>query len=746
MPTAPAISLTPLNETEVIGGQYLVKKGQPIVALLHKIHRDPAVYGEDANEWKPERMLDEQFNKLPPGAWKPFGNGVRACIGRPFAWQEALLVVAMLVQHFDFSMDDPSYQLHLKSTLTIKPKDFYKHAKLRDGISVTQFERNLSSGVQTPTKNSQAVDASSLNDRLAATGLAGKPLTVLYGSNTGTCQAFAQRIAADAPAHGFTATVDSLDTATGKLPTDRPIVIVTASYEGAPCDNGAQFQDWIESLKESDDSTKVSYAVFGAGHSDWKATFHKVPTAIDNILSEHQGERICTRGGADAANGDMFSDFENWEDQTFWPAMAKKYGAADSEVSKQPTQSLNVQVSSVRSSHLRADVYESVVVDSRTLSAPGVPEKRHIEIELPSDMSYKSGDYIAILPVNPESQVTRAMRRFHLAWDSVLTIGAAAGTILPTNTPISARDLFGAYVELSQPATKRNVTVLADAASNEHSKSALQQLASDDYSTEISGKRVSVLDLLDKYQDIELPLGSFIASLPPMRTRSYSISSSPLWNAHRVTLTYGVLSQPHMSGTGEYIGVASHFLSQLQKGDKIHVSVRPSHQAFHLPTDSENTPVVMLAAGTGLAPFRGFVQERAAQVGAGRKLAPAMLFLGCRDPEHDELYRSELDKWESMGAVTVVRAYSRAPDKSDGYKYTQDALWAKRAEVTELWDKGARVYICGSRELEKGVSDVCKRIAIANVKEREGRDITEEKAEKWLESVRNVRFATDVFT
>ena len=231
-----------------------------------------------------------------------------------------------------------------------------------------------------------------------------------------------------------------------------------------------------------------------------------------------------------------------------------------------------------------------------------------------------------------------------------------------------------------------------------------------------------------------------------MRTRSYSISSSPLWNAHRVTLTYGVLTQPHLSGTGEYIGVASHFLSQLQKGDKIHVSVRPSHQAFHLPTDTENTPIIMLAAGTGLAPFRGFIQERAAQVGAGRKLAPAMLFLGCRSPDTDELYRAEMDKWEAMGAVSIVRAYSRAADQSGGFKYTQDALWANRARVTELWDNGARVYICGSRELEKGVSEVCKRIAVANIKDKEDRDVSDEAAEKWLQSVRNVRFATDVFT
>ncbi|KAH0064917.1 cytochrome P450, partial [Aureobasidium melanogenum] len=72
-PTAPAFSIQPNNEIDTIGGEYTVFRGEPIVALLPKIHRDPAVYGEDANDFKPERMLDENFNKLPPNAWKPFG-------------------------------------------------------------------------------------------------------------------------------------------------------------------------------------------------------------------------------------------------------------------------------------------------------------------------------------------------------------------------------------------------------------------------------------------------------------------------------------------------------------------------------------------------------------------------------------------------------------------------------------------------------------------------------------------------
>ena len=152
----------------------------------------------------------------------------------------------------------------------------------------------------------------------------GKPMTVLYGSNSGTCQAFAQQLASNAPTHGFNAKVDTLDSAKGNLPADQPVVIITASYEGQPCDNAAHFFNWLETLK-SDDAAGVSYAVFGAGHSDWRSTFHRIPTAIDDILASSGGSRLCKMGGADAAHGDMFSDFEGWEDQ-FWRTISERYG------------------------------------------------------------------------------------------------------------------------------------------------------------------------------------------------------------------------------------------------------------------------------------------------------------------------------------------------------------------------------------------------------------------------------------
>jgi cytochrome P450/NADPH-cytochrome P450 reductase len=98
MPTAPGFYLTP-SKDETVGGKYNIAANEPVFCFLHQIHRDPQVWGPDADVFKPERMADEFFNKLPKNAWKPFGNGMRGCIGREFAWQEAQLVSGIPIAH-----------------------------------------------------------------------------------------------------------------------------------------------------------------------------------------------------------------------------------------------------------------------------------------------------------------------------------------------------------------------------------------------------------------------------------------------------------------------------------------------------------------------------------------------------------------------------------------------------------------------------------------------------------------------
>lgn len=117
----------------VVGGKYLIKKGQMISGIWRHFHRDPKVWGEDADTFRPERMLDVNFQTLPENAWKPFGDGMRACIGRGFAEQEILINMAMVLQKFDMEKVDPSYELKLKGQMGVKPVDFKIRVRRRPG-------------------------------------------------------------------------------------------------------------------------------------------------------------------------------------------------------------------------------------------------------------------------------------------------------------------------------------------------------------------------------------------------------------------------------------------------------------------------------------------------------------------------------------------------------------------------------------------------------------------------------------
>ena len=485
------------------------------------------------------------------------------------------------------------------------------------------------------------------------------------------------------------------------------------------------------------------------GHSEWAKTFQRIPKLVDQKIEELGGKRIAERGSSNAASDDMFSEFEMWEDEIFWPSVQKNYGGEAAQVSTITDEGLQVQVSHARAS-LRQDVSEGKVLSTRTLTAPGAPVKMSMEIQLPTEMGYRAGDYLAVLPTNHKDNVDRAMRYFGLNWDSNLTVNSSGTSTLPANVPLPAKDLFSAYVELTQPATKRNISTLIDFTQEQTTKDTLKKILEKGFTTQVSEKRLAILDLLEMFPTIKLPLGQFLAMVPPMRIRQYSISSSPLQSPDRCTVTFSVLKGPAFSGRGTYHGTASNYLATLEPGDVVHVAVKPSSPAFHLPADAESVPVIMISAGTGLAPFRGFVQERAAQVIAGRTLAPAILFHGCRAPNEDALYHDELELWENAGAVNVLRAFSRNPEDAKGCKYVQDRVWKEREKVRKLFKDGGRVYVCGSGPMGKAVNRTIRDIYIESMNvigdDLGGDENKETKAEEWMDRIRSERYAVDVFT
>jgi cytochrome P450/NADPH-cytochrome P450 reductase len=292
------------------------------------------------------------------------------------------------------------------------------------------------------------------------------------------------------------------------------------------------------------------------------------------------------------------------------------------------------------------------------------------------------------------------------------------------------------------------VEILAKHTSNEIDKNKLTHLSDGVvYTPAIVEHRISVLDLLETYPSIELPFASFLSMLPSLKPRHYSISSSPLANPGVCTLTYSIIDAPSLSGLPDrFQAVAGTYLQTLGPGDPIQVGVRSTNRIFRPPTNPENTPLVMFCAGSGLAPFRGFVQERAELISEGkRKLAPALLFVGCRAPDNDRLYADEFDHWTKLGAVEVYYAYSRAPESSCGCKYVQHRILHEKDRVGALWRSGAKIYTCGSRDVATEIGLAAKTL----VKERMeaiGTPFTDKQVDQWLEEKKNERFVSDIFS
>merc|ERR1712000_608626 len=327
-PTAPAFNRGQRPENKArepiptIGGGRFKVPEEGISCLMSKIHRDFTVWGADANDFNPDRMTDGKFEKLPQNAWKPFGTGSRACIGRSFAWQEAMLVLTMILQNFDVRLKDPQYEIKV-------------------------------------------------------------------GTTTGTTHHLATKLATILSGHGWAPKVLDMDEAVKKINKDALQILISSSYEGMPPDNANLFVSWLQSTEDSQLFDGVEYAVFGCGHSDWKHTFQRIPTILDDAMEAAGARRVVNRGSSDAAKGDITGQFDDWADSQLLPTVVSPGPHSSASSGHQvPTVSLTSAVAMElkeqgRAAHLQQKVDWAVIKAAGRLTPPGEPEKRHLEIKLP---------------------------------------------------------------------------------------------------------------------------------------------------------------------------------------------------------------------------------------------------------------------------------------------------------------------------------------------------------------------------
>jgi cytochrome P450 / NADPH-cytochrome P450 reductase len=699
-PTAAAFTRYPYKDA-LVGG-YLMPKGSSITALTIMLHRDKSTWGDDAEEFNPDHFRPETRASLPANAYKPFGSGQRACIGRQFALQEAVLVLGMLLQRFEF-VDQLNYQLKIKESLTIKPDGLQIGIRLRPG-------RTTGATPRAAVTTAAAVSAPEHTPRSSANVNGhNTPLMVLFGSNLGTAEGIASRIAQDGSDRGYAVTLGALDDHTGELPHEGALVVVCASYNGKPPDNAERFCRWIaDSATPSDAGAGLAFSVFGCGNMDWASTYQAVPTLIDAQLEAHGARRVHPRGEGDARS-DFDGQFSEWY-RGLWSSLAESLALPTESATVSTTaprlrltmenkQTTNPVVMSYRA-------HPSTLVINRELlengqSATDARSARHIELELPVGMEYETGDHLGVLPRNNVDLIRRVMARFGLDAGTYVTIEPTGGgtyTHLPLGGSAPLLGILGACVELQDIASRNDLAKLARYATDTEEAGKLLAMSSlDDAGREAYRKRVaaprrSVLELLDDFPSCELPFNVYLELLPPMRPRYYSISSSPAV-ASSCHLTVGVLHGPARSGDGYFNGVASNHLATSMEGSTQFTFVRKPTIPFRPPANP-HTPMIMVGAGTGMAPFRGFLQERAALAAKGVPVGKSMLFYGCRNAENDFLYSEELKAFEESGLTKLQMAFSREPGQPR--TFVQHLIEQDGDEVWDLIEGGAVIYVCGN--------------------------------------------------
>ncbi|KAI8468257.1 MAG: cytochrome P450 [Monoraphidium minutum] len=788
----------------LIKNKWLVRRGQRVIINLVALHRREDIWGGpfgDPNAFNPERFMPGACEKLGlpprhPQAFLPWGFGVRSCIGQFFALWEAKAFLAVIL---------PRFKLRAPVGYVAKPSNKEGGAApTACGLAFHIHARPNAPPTAPPAAAApaapQAAAAPAAAPAAGATAAAshGTPLAVLYGSNSGMCEDFAQQLAAKARAAGFSVTMESLDLGIsgGALPAGGAVAVVTSTYNGMPPDNAAAFAKWLTAAGEGA-AAGARFAVFGVGNSQWAATFQAFPKRVDAGLARAGGSPLLPLASVDVDQAGVTDAFEDWSDalvgaalsalgvagpapgagaaaaaaaaaadkarvEIEGPVAAGGAGAglvlAEAQITASDVAAVRELVKWTGEKDLSAGYGALEVLESRELLPPsGGRHTRHVELGLPEGMTYTAGDHLEVIPTNCPALVDAALAVLGLTgderflWTAGSKEGAARGLSASLKPPARlgarlpgvkadacARLLLSYLCDLSSLPSRKLVAALAEACPCPPEAGALRQLAGEEgYAAGVAGPKLTLVELLARFRSVPMSLGGLINALPRLAPRYYSISSSPLADPRRCSITVGLVG--FTSATGRvHTGAASGLIHTQPVGKHLIGMVRCLQSTFKLPKDP-STPIIMVGPGTGLAPMRGFLQEREALLKAGTPLGPALLFFGCRSASEDFIYRDTLEGWADSGVLSGLHvAFSRdGPSKV----YVQDLIAAQAAAAWALLEAGAYVYVCG--DARRMAPDV-RRAFMAVAREAGGR--SEASAQNWMGALLEAgRYLEDVW-
>ncbi len=545
----------------------------------------------------------------------------------------------------------------------------------------------------------------------AVTGTAaaapGGNLTILYGSQTGNAKGVASAIKAQAEARGLPVTLASMaDYKPKQLKKESHLLVIVSTYgEGEPPESAVDLHDQLKKGKIGK-LEGLKFAVLGLGDSSYEF-FCQTGKDFDDFLAKAGAERIHELASLDV---DYQDAARSWGEQAINAIAATLSTGSASSVASAVQQAVG------HSQYSKENPFPArLSVNQKITGRDSTKDIRHIEINLEeSGLSYQPGDALGVWFDNDAALVSEVLALTNLSGDEATAHGALRATL---TGHFELTRLHGGFI-----------TGLADISGN----AALKDLAGD--KAQVNGLVASaqIVDVLKRFPT-DLTAEQLIGLLRPLTPRLYSIASSQREVEDEVHLTVGVVRYPQEDGTVRSGGASSFLADRLEEGAEVRVFVEHNDN-FRLPQNPD-TPVIMVGPGTGIAPFRAFMQEREAIGASGKN----WLFFGNPHFTQDFLYQVEWQRYVKSGQLSKI---SLAFSRDQAHKiYVQDRLREAGQELYQWLEAGAHFYVCGdANHMAKDVQE-----ALLDVIAEHGQKSREE-AEEYLSELRRAkRYQRDVY-
>jgi len=536
-------------------------------------------------------------------------------------------------------------------------------------------------------------------------------LTIIYASQTGNAKGVAEALESEAQAAGVAVRLFDASDYKGKDLAKETHVIFVASTngEGEAPDNALELHEFLQS-KKAPKLPNLEYGVIGLGDSSYEF-FCQTGKDFDSFLEKLGAKRFIDRIDCDV---DYDEPAAQWRVRAL-EVVKESLASNQAEIVQLPVG----QATPSHSQYTKQNPYTATLLTSQKITGrDSGKDVRHIEIDLEeSGMSYQPGDALGVWYEN-SSELANAVAAA-VGLSGIESIDVDGESLSLHSALVSKYEITAANPQL--------VTKYAELSGSKK----LQKLVADKDKLREYASNTQVIDVL-KEKQTKLTAEELVSILRRLTPRLYSIASSQTEVDEEVHLTVAIVE--YQAGGEVRQGGASSFLGQrLEEGDQVKVFIEHNNN-FKLPQD-DSTPIIMVGPGTGIAPFRSFIQERDNRGAEGK----SWLFFGDRTFTQDFLYQVEWQKFLKSGALSRLDvAFSRDQHEK---VYVQHRILEQAEQVWQWLQDGAYLYICGdATHMAKDVHE-----ALVVVAEQQG-GLTREQAEEYLNELRKAkRYQRDVY-